>query len=225
MSESYYLKSGIQINENITRISEDERYVISRLLNWKLTHTKEQINQICDRIEPLLIDQQELDHEASLPRQSSDKEKVEQLNKLINHLNKAQKIIRNDFGLDIENFIDIHYLTKTGKSLPDDYMYTYPARGPLEDILYRLEQATTDTRDNQYQELSETKRKPNLKSRQYHHLIQQMSKACGDAGVKFQIKSKYQSPFYRLVEWVIKTKLGDSKRNSLEALIESALKP
>lgn len=219
MPESYYVKAGLFLQDVVLNNQEKEK--VKWLLNRKFKHTDEQVNRICATINAVLTDQPVYDTEYQLPRQWTAKEIVTQLEKLEGHLALAQKIIHEEFGLHVEGLIEQHYLLNTRRFLPNDFQQT--DRGPVEDILYRLANAVSDTISHDLKELSETKEKPKTASGQYYHLIYELARVCLDAQVKFKLKHKAGTPFYRLIEWVIKEKIGDNKRSSLERQIQGVL--
>jgi len=217
--QSYYFAPWIWLPD--IKLNEDEITEIKCLLNKRYKHTDKQIELICIAIKRVVRDQVIYDKEAKSPRNYTANEVSLQLKKIKSHLSKVQEIIHNEFGLHTESLIDQHYYLNTKRFLPQQPA-SIADKGPVEQAVYDLEQAVTDLID-EGSEYASTKNKSKSSSEQYRRLIIDMAKSCLKAEVKFKIKQKQGSPFYRLIEWIIQKKLCDVTRKSHEGQIKSAL--
>ena len=217
--ESYYFAAGVLLPD--IELNEDEINEIKHLLNRRFKHSDHQIELICVGIKRVVQDQVIYDAEAKSSRNYAANEVSQQLKKVKSHLSKVQEIIHNEFGFHTESLIDQHYYLNTRRFLPQQPVGSAD-KGPVELAVYELEQAVTDLID-EGSEYSSTKNKTKISSQQYRRLIIDMAKTCLQAEVKFKIKQKQGSPFYRLIEWIIQKKLCDVSRKSYEGQIKSSL--
>jgi len=218
MTSSYYDKPWVWLPT--IEITKSDLATITSLLNKRFKHSEPQIGKICIAIKGALEEQAIHDKEASLIRQPTNYESAKQLQKLQGHLAKAQEIIRTEFGLHTEAFIEQHYLLKTKTLLPSSFQGT--DKGPVEHMLHNLEVAVTNTIEEIYSDLGKAKKQPRNKTAQYRNLICSIARGCKEAEVQFVLKHKENTPFYRLIEWVIVHKMQREEKN-FEQQIKSAL--
>jgi len=218
MTSSYYGQPWSWLPT--VEITESDLATITGLLNRRFKHSELQIETICLSIKRAIKEQAVHDKDANLIRQSTNYESAKQLLKLQGHLAKAQEIIRTEFGLYTEAHIKYNYTINTDRLLPSEHQKTN--KGPVEEMLYNLERAVTDTIEHDYCDLEEEKKSPRKKTAQYRNLICLIAKACIDVEVKFILKHKETTPFYRLIEWVIVHKMEREEKN-FEQQIKNAL--
>lgn len=197
---SLYHQTGSLVPE--INFTDSHILAIDEIINRRYQHTPEQLSKLVSGIKTALELQPMYDEEDAVfrERSSNPSDIRKTIKQLLGHLDEAQTIIREKFTLHIEGLVEQHYFLKTRKFLPTDFLTN---RGPVEQILHDLEQATADVLAH---DIPEPDKKSNKRPTQrFTPLIIRIADSCESSGMKFKISDSRTGVFHKIITWAIKT--------------------